>query len=202
MISFKTFLIEAPHSNEMEINNKLADYLTRVRKLPKAKAYIPISGANNQKVSSTDTHDIYRNHDKENKVVNTHFYAVNKKTNKVDMYVSGLMQGNRKKKFQVSMLKASKKGEIRAHDFYHHLIHAGHINSLISDDSQSEGAQKVWKRLSQSPNIKMSAIRNSYSDKHGWRQIKDRYNKKIERNYSDNPESHKWRRKLVAKADV
>lgn len=43
------------------------------------------------------------------------------------------------------------------HGFYHHLLKRGHVKSLVGDD-QSEGAQKVWTKLSKKPGTTV----------HGW----------------------------------
>lgn len=210
MKTFKQFLYEMPHDNDMSASKSSLIYGIVVKK-PKAKAYIgdPYYDTNDkkiyyQKISSTPTHDFYRKvyHNKRSsKSRGAVFMAVDKKTKRANMEVSGDLHGNKNKKFTVDILSSYRNNTLKAHEFYHHLLHAGHVNELISDTSHSPGARKVWKRLSKMPNIKMGAVKKEIKG----RKItfkKDLYNKRIERNYSNEPDSTKYNRMLVAKADI
>lgn len=198
MKTFKQFILETPHDNDVTTSWKMADDERIVSSKKKAKARIMSAKA--QKVSQTDSHEFY----KQGSPHNTSFYAVNRKSNKVDMAVDGsLFKSGKRKQFRVSMLAGAHGSKIRAHEFYHHLIHAGHVHDLVSDSSHSEGAKKVWKKLSKMPNIKLDAAQDSY-DFHKQKAIlkNDTVNKRFDRNYSNDMSSKKFTRKFVAKADI
>lgn len=211
MIGFKQFLTEMPHSNAAMSSKYRQSDLT-VKNRGRGKAYIgaPEQEDNSdydvhKKVSSTDSHDFYKlgkgTDDKYTK-----FVAVDKKTKKVHMSVTGDMHGTEKNKhFAVDYLKASEGNTLKAHEFYHHLIHAGHVNTLVSDDSHSPGAKKVWHKLSQMPNIKMDSVYK----KHDYRRSRVTFKKsgaKIhkdwDQNYSSDPDDERYNTRFAAKADI
>lgn len=203
MLSFKYFLSEAPYimSDFPKTAYQLKDHQTRVRKTGKKIVTMsPHTGEYESKkhefLSSTSTHNFYRqinDHEDSHTGKSARFIAVNKKNNRMDMSVRGLWSNSKHKKLEVEFLKGHPKSGIRAHEFYHHLVHAGHVNELVSDTSQSEGAKKVWHKLSKMPNIKMGATDGKY---HG----------NFHRNYVAKGKPHFHRpeaeRRLTAKADI
>ena len=82
------------------------------------------------------------------------FMAVDRKTMQPHMHVTGTYTPS-KKHFEVDTLKGHPNSTIKAHDFYHHLLLAGHTKKLVSGATQSAGGRKVWKRLSQLPHVKL-----------------------------------------------
>ena len=78
------------------------------------------------------------------------YTAVHKETGEAHMRVMGIRKG---KNFIVSSLKGKEGSTIKAHDFYHHLT-VRHGISVHSDDAQSVGAQKVWQKFLNKPNVK------------------------------------------------
>jgi len=66
--------------------------------------------------------------------------------------------GGDHKNGMLSSLSSTSSGQgPKHHDFYHHLMKAGHIKGLVAD-SQSPGAVKVWHKLSKKKGV----------DLHGW----------------------------------
>lgn len=142
-------------------------------------------------ISSTPTHDIYREQHKDYHDI--YFYAVNKKTRKSEMAVDGVYKGAKKNKiFHVGTLDGSKGSTIKAHHFYHHLMHAGHINQIVSDSSHSPGAKKVWHRLSKLPGVKMYHIDADDTVK----PVKNPL-----QHYSNKPSDKRWGRRFIATLD-
>lgn len=82
------------------------------------------------------------------------FYAIHKPTGDVHMKVEGQYTPS-SKKFQISCLSGHPDSKIKAHEFYHHLVLAGHVKELHSDETQSIGGKKVWSRLRKMPNVKV-----------------------------------------------
>lgn len=115
-------------------------------------------------VSSTPTHHIFKHmqtHEFDEKepmpkteARDAKFLAIDRKTKKTHMYVRGYYTPS-SKKFEINMLKGHPESTIKAHDFYHHLLLAGHVKELHSDATQSAGGRKVWKRLSHLPHVKL-----------------------------------------------
>lgn len=212
MISFKQFLSEAPHDNSAS-DFKYSPSMISVIKSKKGKAFIgnpeyaDEPGSDQyQKISSTATHDFYRWHRPiDKKSHSTEFYAVDKKTGHVHMHVEGTTHGKKNKIFAVDLLRAGHGNTLKAHEFYHHLLHAGHVNSLVSDESHSPGAKKVWHRLSQMPNIKMHTATkkikpNTVNDVSFPK--KGEVEKEWDKNYSNKHTSKKFYTRFVAKTDI
>jgi hypothetical protein len=90
-------------------------------------------------------------------------YAFNPKTKQVDMQVDGLVKhhANGSRTFRVGELSGREGSSIKAHDLYHHLI-TKH-DHILRTDMHSVGGMKVWKKLSQKPDINV----------HGWNHFKD-----------------------------
>ena len=90
------------------------------------------------------------------------FWAVDQKTNKVNMKVSG-HRGDNNNHFSVNSLSGRKDSPIKAHELYHHLI-TQHSFTITSDKNQSTGGVNTWKHLSKHKDIDMTH-NNSYGDK-------------------------------------
>lgn len=89
-----------------------------------------------------------------NQADNTRFYAINDKTNLVDMTVSGHMSaiGNLKR-FKVGNLEGRDITGIKAYEFYRAIL----INMPIvfTSDIQSYGGMRTWQELSKYPDIEV-----------------------------------------------
>jgi hypothetical protein len=84
----------------------------------------------------------------------TGFAAVHPVSKKIEMHVVGSTQkhSNGSETLKVTNLSGSKNSSIKAHELYHHLIN--HHNMIIhSDNSQSEGGLKTWRRLHKIPGV-------------------------------------------------
>lgn len=99
------------------------------------------------------------NYDKEHEVqhhqdlVGNEIYSLkHKKSGEVHLHMGGLKR--RDGSVQVRSLKGSPNSKVKAHEFYHHLIHK-HGLTLHSDRIQSEGGKKTWEKLSKYPDIDM-----------------------------------------------
>lgn len=176
MRSFKQFLLETPlQITYYDKESHSIDTTDRMLKAKQPKKVVQKSTRlEYDHVGSTKTHNIYRWHDKDSYDINNvdgGFAAVDKKTKRIHMSVNGIFTPITKK-FEVTDLKGNPKSTIKAHDFYHHLLIAGHVKKLVSDKTQSIGGRKVWQKLSQLPHVKMSA--QGYAGK-----TKDIFNKKI-----------------------
>ena len=201
MLSFQQFILESPYEiGHYDIDDHILAHgkgNTTLKKTssPKTKVYTRDS-TNYKEVGTSPEHKIYRHVDKvpgSNKAFAS-FIAVHKKTKKIHMKVDGNFNP-KSKEFEVHDLRGNPKTTIKAHDFYHHLILAGHVNKLVSDKTQSLGGKKTWHRLTSKPNIKMSASDGEYH-----------------KNFNDNYTSVNWNgnktvydklknKKLIAKAD-
>lgn len=71
----------------------------------------------------------------------------------VDMMVYGHIQSNGH--FEVDRLKGREGSKIRAHQFYHHIIHDDN-QPIQSSENQSTGGQKTWRELSKHSDIEMT----------------------------------------------
>lgn len=211
MISFKQFLSEAPHDNSADDFKYSPSMITAVKK-DNNKAYIgepkySNGKAHHKKVSETPTHEIYRwDRPFNNSSNSTEFHAVDKKTGHIHMSVEGMTHNSDKKKaFEVEVLRGGYGNTIKAHEFYHHLINAGHVDSIVSDSSHSPGAKKVWHRLSQMPGVKMHvALKKSRLENN--RQVisfpkQSEVNKNWQSNYNSDFNSKKYNTRFVAQID-
>ena len=117
------------------------------------------------------------------------FYAIHKPTGEVHMKVEGEYTPSCKK-FQVGCLSGHPDSKLKAHEFYQHLLLAGHVKELHSDTTQSIGGRKVWNRLRKLPNVKMVTNENPNGhhlknfDKHytsdkEYDEIKAKHSKKV-----------------------
>lgn len=89
----------------------------------------------------------------------TTFYAIHKETGEPHMKVNGMYTPSTKK-FEISILKGHPESKIKAHEFYQHLILAGHVKELHSDTTHSPGGKKVWSKLRKMPNVKVTTSDN------------------------------------------
>ena len=175
-----------------------------------------------KEIGSTGTHKLYRSlegTDEEygGSTRHAHFLAVDKKTGKPHMKVSGYFD-TKKKKLEIHSLKGHPDTTIKAHDFYHHLLLAGHVKELHSDATQSEGGKKVWQRLSKLPHVKMRTnqtkgfgkFENHYANQKQLAKAREKHRDEYgvidwEKHYND-PEIKKLYRlrdrKLIAKPNI
>jgi hypothetical protein len=77
-------------------------------------------------------------------------YSAVDHTHKVHIKVDG--QHREDGTFRVTNLTGHKKSEVKAHDFYHHLL--DHFN-IQSDNTHSKGGAATWQKLSKMPDVKM-----------------------------------------------
>lgn len=123
-------------------------------------------------VFSTKTHDYYwKRHllsgDKD--VLRGTYVAVNRSTGQADVKVEGFIQkhGNGKTQtFKASDLESRERSPLKAHHFYSALIsntHDGRGTILQSDNVQTIGGEKVWRKLAKNRGISM----------HSWDDTKD-----------------------------
>lgn len=121
---------------------------------------------------STKTHDYFwKRHmlsgDKD--LLRGTYVAVNKSTKKADVKVEGFIQKHENGKtqtFKASDLESRVKSPLSAAQFYSAIIshpHNGRGTILQSDNVQTTGGEKVWRRLSQNKKISM----------HSWNETKD-----------------------------
>lgn len=123
-------------------------------------------------VFSTPTHDYFwKRHmlsgDKD--LLRGSYIAVNKKTKKADMSVEGFIQkhGNGKTQtFKASSLEGRERSPLKAANFYNAILsnpHDGRGTIIQSDNTQTLGGEKTWKRLAKKKGVEM----------HSWDDTKD-----------------------------
>lgn len=205
MKSFKQLISESPYvlddDNYERGEHQLKHYDKLVRKTGSKSIMHNSSGTDYKEIGSTDTHKIYRKiqslqYRKDAAPTSrASFLAVDKKTNEAHLNVNGNWH-NKNKILTVDSLKGHPESTLKAHDFYHHLLMAGHVNKLVSDKIQSQGGKKVWKKLSTLPHVKLTG-----SD--------GKFNRNFDANYSDSktdPDSAKLgrtvKRRLIAKVKL
>lgn len=90
---------------------------------------------------------------------NTHTYSLyHKGTGKIHLEMHGRENDSDPGIVQVRGLTGTHELEVKAHDFYHHLI-VHHGLTLHSDDTQSEGGMKVWHKLAtEHPDIHVTHV--------------------------------------------
>jgi len=147
MKTFKQFIAEMPY---------LVDYKKTPHQIKTGKMKIPVmfnyenddhvekkpSTANLKKTVST--HKGY-------KIIKDEggYHALNSKTKRIDMSVWGK---EKNKKFTIKSLAGREGSKIKADDMYAHLANR-HKLTVHSDIEQSKGASKVWKKLSNRPDV-------------------------------------------------
>lgn len=115
-------------------------------------------------VFSTKTHDVYwkrHPYSGNNTVIRGTYVAVNKKSGRADIKVEGMISRHSNGKtqtFKVSDLESRENSPIKAYDFYSHLLnntHDGRGTIIQSDNVQTLGGEKTWRRLAKKKNIEM-----------------------------------------------
>lgn len=93
-----------------------------------------------------------------------HTYSLyHKDTGKVHMEIHGREHPYDPNRLRINGLNGTHESEIKAHQFYHHLV-IHHGLTLHSDDTQSEGGLKTWHKLStEYPDIR---VRHISGDEH------------------------------------
>ena len=191
------------HKDENSLHSSKEDY----RKGKTSKRLESKNFGEFKEIGSTPTHKIYRKIIKHNR--GTHsasFLAMHKETGEPHVSVSGKYD-TKKKKLTVNHLAGHPNNTLKAHDFYHHLLLAGHVKKLVSDNTQSPGAKKVWHRLSQKPHVGMTTTDGrkvnpkdsieKFDQKHYTSDAKER---EIDKNITDRNEKSKIRKKEYTKA--
>lgn len=123
-------------------------------------------------VFSTPTHDYFwKRHmlsgDKD--LLRGSYIAVNKETKMADVSVEGFIQkhGNGKTQtFKASSLEGRERSPLKAANFYHAILsnpHDGRGTIIQSDNTQTLGGEKTWKRLAKKKGVEM----------HSWDDTKD-----------------------------
>jgi LysM repeat protein len=124
------------------------------------------------KAFSTKTHDVYwKRHpysgDKD--VLRGTYIAINKSNGKADIKVEGILSKHSNGKtqtFKASDLESREGSPLKAHDFYSHIMskpHDGRGTIIQSDNVQTLGGEKTWKRLSNKRSVAV----------HSWDDTKD-----------------------------
>ncbi len=124
------------------------------------------------RVFSTPTHDYFwKRHmlsgDKD--LLRGSYIAVNKDTKMADVSVEGFIQkhGNGKTQtFKASSLEGRERSPLKAANFYHAILsnpHDGRGTIIQSDNTQTLGGEKTWKRLAKKKGVEM----------HSWDDTKD-----------------------------
>jgi hypothetical protein len=170
MLSFGQFLMEMP----MRIGSWAKE---RHQLQPDEYNYKP----DGKPLSTTKT--LHQVHRVDHRDGSTSYHAYNPQTNKSDMVVDGIQSRN---SFHIDTLAGRDGSTIKAHEFYHHLIHKHNIE-LVSSDVHSTGGEKVWRSLAGHPTIDMSAERS------GGRPAT--FHKNWERNYTHDQWNVKFRAK-------
>lgn len=134
MLSFKEYINEAPIRNDITKEIGLEPY--------------DDFSSNRKYISKLKDHLV--SHFKDG--IHGHYALHEPKTGKISLGLSVKHLGD---KTHVENLNGFG-NKIPAHEFYHHLI-TEHGLHLHSDYSLSRGAEKVWKKLHQMPNIHMQA---------------------------------------------
>lgn len=111
------------------------------------------------------------------------YSAIHKKTGEPHMSVTGTFTPSNKK-FEISNLQGHPDSTLKAHEFYHHLLLAGHVHELHSDKTQSPGGKKVWERLRKLPNVKMTTSDNPKSS--GIKNLEKHYAPELDPKYIEN----------------
>lgn len=124
------------------------------------------------KIASTKTHDIYwRRHpySPSGEYMRGSYIAVNKTTGRADIKVEGSLSKHKNKKtqtFKASDLESRMNSPIKAHEFYSLIMsnpHSGRGTIIQSDNVQTLGGEKTWRRLARKKGISM----------HSWDDTKD-----------------------------
>jgi len=140
MKTFKQFIAEMPHLLDKLDKNKLDNSI----KFPAGK-HISTFKPTGHEIHRKRYFDIDGTPDEGS------FTAVNPETNQVDMAIHGTYHG---KTLHVHNLMGREGSTIKADDMYAHL--ANHHNMTIASDTlQSHGGAKVWKKLSERPDVEV-----------------------------------------------
>ena len=147
MISFKQFLNEMP----LRISDHTKDD-NQIGPSDHKELHPAFKGSPNyKKISSIKGLDIW--HDRPN----GRFNVVDKEGN-TKMALDGAFDREEgRKHFSINDLRGHPSSPVKAHEFYHHLI-TQHGIILHGSSEQSDGGMKVWKKLSENPDIHVSHL--------------------------------------------
>ncbi len=112
-------------------------------------------------------HEIIKRGDGDSKTDGWASYMAIDHTHKIHVKVDGKHENG---VFRVNNLTGHKKSEVKAHDFYHHLL--DHF-PMKSDNTHSRGGAKTWENLSKMPGVKMKHVnsKSSFGDKESEKKI-------------------------------
>lgn len=150
MLSYKQYtkLFEMPHIVNLDVDD---DKLTPdEQKLHQASSY--------KHISTFKGHHIFTQVSPQGDHA---FAVVNPETSKV---THRIMTSAEKGGLKVGGLYGTNNAGVKAHEIYHHLI-THHGFTLHSDDTQSVGGAKVWKRLSEMPGVSVTHHSNATGTK-------------------------------------
>jgi len=153
MLRFKQFIKETPsymdpneHGNGKEGNTIHKDNYV------KPNHHKDSGFRKTTKLSSHGEYDLYKHHAgygsnaEDTGSTYHHFSLVHRATDETHMHVAGnLIHHDGKKKFQVDSLVGHEHSKVKAHEFYHHILH--HVDELHSDTIHSKGGMTTWKHL-------------------------------------------------------
>jgi hypothetical protein len=133
-------------------------------------------------------HLVVRQHDTDKSKRIVRYSAYNPRTKKIDMTVNGkeIKHPNGHRTLQIKKLAGREGGEIKAHDFYHHLITKHKV--ILQSDQQSEGGMKVWQRLKKHhPDVHVHGWIPRDVDKIGSKTGEGKHVRQISRNFTHVP---------------
>lgn len=167
MKGFRTYLTEMPTKNTLPKDNKLAPDDNSLFKA------LSRSGGMSH-VHSTGEYDIHRF--TKPKVMGSNdgsetYFLQHRPSGQTHMIAYGNRRGD---DFLINGLKGNSRSTMKADEFYAHLLHSGQVKNLISDYSQSEGAAKTWKKVSENPALTVDhgvRMHVPYSDETKWKSL-------------------------------
>lgn len=139
IVRYKRFLREMP---------ELIDVDKKVRHVDPVEAG-PGTGIKRKKTKYNNEYEVH--HDRLSGTSMVGYSLVHKPTGKTHIKLTG-GQSEGTNKLGVKNLVGHSDSKVKAHEFYHHLI-TKHGLEISSDDEQSVGGAKVWKKLSEYPDI-------------------------------------------------
>lgn len=108
-------------------------------------------------------HSYFRVH-KDDKYKSTVGYFAADSDGKILMRVRGSQPSSALTVYNVQGLKGS---ELKAHDFYHHLLKAGHVKKILSDNYLSDGGFHIWKNLARKKDVLIHKVFKHIKDDTG-----------------------------------
>ena len=152
MLSFKQYIKETPalHPDYDKPSNSITDSESEI----KHDIATDTQKEHYKKVGEIEGHHLYRIKNP-NTPWHDGFALVHPKTNKTIMHVTGRFH---KDQFRIDTLSGIDKSPVKAHTFYHGILHSPNteVNELHSSSDHSPGGKKVWKKMSEHPGIEVT----------------------------------------------